>query len=156
MFLQPAEVVTKIWLRKGLGAIGKSWVSDENQRSRSSSGMLPPEVKGATSIWTSCTPQVRKLPWFGHVTRQETLSKTILQEHLRGGTTLWSAKEVLDGQHQRVDISVHARTVHRSQGSPAEKNRRRYLLFPSCSPDDPTGQRTEVNWADSRKFSQRA
>ena len=25
---------------------------------------------------------------------------------------LWSAEEMLDGQHQRVDISAHARTVH--------------------------------------------
>ena len=31
--------------------------------------------------------------------------------HLWGWTMLWSAEEMLGGQHQRVDISAHARTV---------------------------------------------
>ena len=26
----------------------------------------------------------------------------------------WSAKEMLDGQHQRVDIPAHARTAHKA------------------------------------------
>ena len=32
--------------------------------------------------------------------------------HLGGWGTLWSVEEMLDGHHQRVDISVHARTAH--------------------------------------------
>ena len=54
-----------------------------------------------------------KLVWFGHVTRHDSLSKTILHGTLEGGATPSSAEEMLDGQHQRVDISIHARTVHK-------------------------------------------
>ena len=32
--------------------------------------------------------------------------------HLGGWTLLWSAKEMFDEQHQRVDIPAHARTAH--------------------------------------------
>ena len=32
--------------------------------------------------------------------------------HLGGWATPWSAEEMLDGQHQRVDISVHTRSDH--------------------------------------------
>ena len=32
--------------------------------------------------------------------------------HFGGWATLWLAEEMLDGQHQRVDIPVHARTVN--------------------------------------------
>ena len=50
-----------------------------------------------------------KLAWFGHVTRHDNLSKTILQDTLegerRGGN--------VDGQHQRVDIPAHTITVHK-------------------------------------------
>ena len=34
--------------------------------------------------------------------------------HLGGWATPWSAEEVLDGQHQRVDIPALARTAHKS------------------------------------------
>ena len=43
-FCPPAEVVTRVWLRKGLGAISESCVLDENQCSRSSKGMLQDEM----------------------------------------------------------------------------------------------------------------
>ena len=33
-------------------------------------------------------------------------------KHLGGWTTPWSAEEVLDGHHQRVDIPAHVRTAH--------------------------------------------
>ena len=33
--------------------------------------------------------------------------------HLGRWTTPWSAEEMLDGQHQRVDIPAHARTTHK-------------------------------------------
>ena len=32
--------------------------------------------------------------------------------HLRGWATLWLVEEMLDGQHQRVDVPAHARTAH--------------------------------------------
>ena len=31
--------------------------------------------------------------------------------HLGGWTTPWSAEEMLDGQHQRLDVPAHARTA---------------------------------------------
>ena len=33
--------------------------------------------------------------------------------HLGGWATQWSAEEMLDGQHQRVDMSAHARTAYK-------------------------------------------
>ena len=39
-------------------------------------------------------------------------SRQPLQKHPSGWVTPWSAKKVLDGYHQRVDISIHARTAH--------------------------------------------
>ena len=33
--------------------------------------------------------------------------------HVGGWATPWSAEEIVDGQHQRVDIPVHARTAHK-------------------------------------------
>ena len=46
----------EVYLAKGLGVISESWVSDENQCSRPSREVLPPEVKGAISVWTPHTP----------------------------------------------------------------------------------------------------
>ena len=64
--------------------------------------------------------------------------------HLGGRTTPWSAEEMLDGQHQRVDILAHARTAHK--GPPAEKTGRGSLLNRlSCPLDDPIGHGTELN-----------
>ena len=44
-----------------------------------------------------------KLAWFGHVTCHDSLSKTVLQ----------GAKEMLDGQHQRVDVPAHGGSAHK-------------------------------------------
>ena len=56
------------------------------------------------------TVKTQKLARFRHATRYDSLSKIILG----GWATLWLAEEMLDGQHQRVDITVHARTAHKS------------------------------------------
>ena len=85
-----------------------------------------------------------KLAWFGHVTRHDSLSKTILQGTFAECATPWSAEGMLDGQHQRVDVTTHARTVRK--GLPQKKTGRGSLLKrPSCPPDDPIGQGTELN-----------
>ena len=68
--------------------------------------------------------------------------------HLGGQTMLWLGEEMLDGQHQRVDISAHARTAS-TQGPPAEKTGRGSLLnHPSCPPRWPNWSNdwTELNW----------
>ena len=50
----------------------------------------------------------------GHVTRHDSLSKTILQGTLeRGWVVPWLAEEMLDGEHQRVDIPARVRTAHK-------------------------------------------
>ena len=43
-----------------------------------------------------------KIAWFGHVTRHDSLSKTILHpsRYLREWATTWLAEEMLHGQHQ--------------------------------------------------------
>ena len=58
--------------------------------------------------------------------------------HLGGCATPSSAEEMLDGQHQGVDIPAHARTAHKAL----------LLTRPSCLPDDPIGQGTELNCHD--------
>ena len=61
----------------------------------------------------SSTVRRRNLAWFRHVTRQDGLSKTILQGNLGGWAMPRSAGEVLEEQ-QRVDIPAHARIGHKS------------------------------------------
>ena len=64
--------------------------------------------------------------------------------HLGGWAAAWSAKEMLDGQHQRVDIPAHARAAH--NGLLEKKTGGISLLNrPSCPHDDPSGERTELN-----------
>ena len=55
------------------------------------------------------TVKRRKLAGFGHVTRHDSLSKTILQDTLEGGRR----HEMVDGQHQTVDIHAHATAAHK-------------------------------------------
>ena len=55
------------------------------------------------------TVRRRKLAWFGHVTRHDSLSKTIIQGTMEGGRR----RGRLDGQHQRVDIPAHAKTARK-------------------------------------------
>ena len=58
--------------------------------------------------------------------------------------TPWSAEELLDGQHQRVDIPAHTRTAHKGL---LQKTGRWFLLNrPLRLPDDPFVQGTELNW----------
>ena len=73
------------------------------------------------------TVKRRKLAWFGHVTRYDSLSKT-LEFGIRCG---WQKKCWLDNI---------------KQGPPAEMTRRGSLFNrPSCPPDEQIGQGTELN-----------
>ena len=65
--------------------------------------------------------------------------------HLGGWSTLCYAEKVLDGQHQRVDISAHARTVDKGLLPKKKTGRESLLNLPSCPPDDQIGQGTELN-----------
>ena len=58
------------------------------------------------------TVKRRKLAWFGtcHTLRQPDNHHPA--GHLEGWATPWSAEEMLNGQHQGVDIPAHARTDH--------------------------------------------
>ena len=58
------------------------------------------------------TVKRRKLAWFGHVTHCNSLFKTILPGTLEGDQH-WLEEEMMDGQHQRVDIPAHARAAHK-------------------------------------------
>ena len=65
------------------------------------------------------TVKRRKLAWFVHVTRHDskktltTASPKPSSGHLGEGATLWSAEEMLNGEHQVADILAHARTAHK-------------------------------------------
>ena len=103
----------------------------------------------------------RKDPGFRNQVHEETCPHNLhgsgtsharqrLQTHpsgyLGGWATPWSVEEMLDGQHQRVDIPAHARTAHK--GPPVEKTGRGSLLNrPSCIPNNFTGQGAELNWS---------
>ena len=59
--------------------------------------------------------------------------------------TPWSAEEMLDGQHQRVDIPAHARAAH--SGLLQKCFEEDFcLIVPHVPPDDPIGQGSELNW----------
>ena len=71
-------------------------------------------------------------------------------EQLGRWATPWSAEEMLDGKHQRADVFAHARTA--DNGLLQKKTGRGSLLNrPSCSPDEPIGQGTELNFTALNK-----
>ena len=49
----------------------------------------------------------------GHITHHDSSLQNYPSGHLRRWATPWSAEEMLDGQHQRVDVSAHARTAYK-------------------------------------------
>ena len=59
--------------------------------------------------------------------------------------TAWLAEEMLESQHQRVDVPAHARTV--TMASSRSDRRGSLLNGPSCPPSDPIRQATELNWS---------
>ena len=100
----------------------------------------------ATTFTAQCSTKRQDTCMFRacHTARQPPQSHPL--GHSGRWTTPSSAEEMLDGQHQRMDISAHARTA---QGPPAEMTGRGSLLnHPSCPPDDLIGQGTELNWTD--------
>ena len=97
----------------------------------------------ATTFTAQCSTKRQDTCMFRacHTARQPPQSHPL--GHSGRWTTPSSAEEMLDGQHQRVDISAHARTA---QGPPAEMTGRGSLLnHPSCPPDDLIVQETELN-----------
>ena len=54
----------------------------------------------------------RKRAWFEHVTSHDSLSKTILQGTLEGRRRRGRQRNMLDGQHQRVDIPAQVGSAH--------------------------------------------
>ena len=61
--------------------------------------------------------------------------------HLGGWATLWLAEEMLDAQHQRVDIPVHARTAQKGLlWKRLEEDLCWIIPHASCRPNDPIGQ----------------
>ena len=70
-----------------------------------------------------------------------------LQNHpsglLWGWAMPWSAQEMLDGQHQTVDIRSQERTAHKGF---LQKRLEEDLFPPHPPPDDQIDQETELNW----------
>ena len=55
---------------------------------------------------------------------------------------LWLSEEMLDGEHQKVDIPAHVRTAYK--GSCRKDWKRSLLNHPLCPLTDPSGQGTEL------------
>ena len=60
------------------------------------------------------TVKRQKPAWFGHVTRHDSLSKTILQGASEVGDAMVRRRNA-DGEHQRLDIPTHARAAHKDR-----------------------------------------
>ena len=58
------------------------------------------------SFGENCGPRIT-------CTRHDSVSKNHPSGHLGGWSTPWLAEEMLDGQHQRVDIPADATTAHK-------------------------------------------
>ena len=88
------------------------------------------------------TVKRRKLAWFGHVTRHDSLFKTILQGILEGGQ-----RRDRTGNAGWISKSGHLCPCQNcSQWPPVEKIGRGSLLNrPLCPPEDLIGQGTELN-----------
>ena len=89
------------------------------------------------------TVKRRKLAWFGGVTPRQSLQNHP-SGHFGGWATPWSAEEMLDGQHQRVDISYHAITAHNGL---LQKRLEEGLwwIAQMSPPDDQIDQKAELN-----------
>ena len=80
--------------------------------------------------------------WFQHVMSHDSLSNHPLW-HLGGHVMQCLVGKMLDGQCQRVDVHAHARTAHDGL---LQKDWKRICAESSLmSPDDATGQGTELN-----------
>ena len=76
-------------------------------------------------------------------TLRQSLQNQLLR-HFRGWAMPWSAGEILDGQHQRVDIPAHARNW-----PPGERTWRGALLNRTSLPHDHLiSPGTKLNWTD--------
>ena len=84
-----------------------------------------------------------KLAWFGHVTRHDRLSKTILQGTFAVGRRRGRQRNCwMDNIKKWTSLPMQ----DCSQGPPAEMTQKGSLLNrPSRLPDDPIGQGTELN-----------
>ena len=63
-----------------------------------------------------------------------------------GWATPWSAEEMLDGLHQRVDIQAHARIAHKGLLQKRPKKDLCWIVL--HVPDNPIDQGTELNWTE--------
>ena len=91
------------------------------------------------------TVKRRKLAWFGNVLHRDSLSKAILQGTLEGGRRRGRQRKCWMDK-----ISGHPCPCQNcSQGPPSEKTGRGSLLnSPSCPPDNPISQGTELKLLD--------
>ena len=93
----------------------------------------------------------RKLAWFGHVTRHDSLSETILHGTMEGGRRRGrKSKCLIDNIKERTympmpELLTRASCRKQKQKTKQKNGRRSLLNRPSCPPDDPIGQGTELN-----------
>ncbi|GFR99641.1 endonuclease-reverse transcriptase [Elysia marginata] len=84
------------------------------------------------------TVKRRKLAWFGHVTRHDSLSKTILQGTVEGKHRRGRQKKAwCDKIKEWTGMAMYELPEIEMHGD------RKLILLPSDPPDDPTGRGTE-------------
>ncbi|GFR94579.1 endonuclease-reverse transcriptase [Elysia marginata] len=84
------------------------------------------------------TVKRRKLAWFGHVTRHDSLSKTILQGTVEGKRRRGRQKMAwCDNIKEWTGMAMPGKPQTEMHGD------RKLILLPSDPPDDPTGRGTE-------------
>ena len=136
-----------------LGALWNSGVSHTATASPKSSFRAPWRLCGWHDV-KICSPTILCLlfgliffvetcmVWACHTPRQPLQNHP--SGHLAGWATSWSAEEMLERQHQRVDFPTHARTVQKGLLQKRLEERSQ-LSHPWCPPDDPISQVTELN-----------
>ena len=104
--------------------------AEQDQLLRGSTG----NSSGNCQETETCMVRIRRTPWQP--------PKTHPSGHLGEWATPWSAEEMLDGQHQKVDIHAHARTAHKDL---LQKSLEADLSWTASPPDESIDRGTEVS-----------
>ena len=91
------------------------------------------------------TVKRRKLAWFGHITRHDSLFKTILQGTLEGGRRCSRQRKCWMDNNKELASLPMPELLTRDLCRKKKTGRGSLLNRPSCTPVDPICQGTELN-----------
>ena len=99
---------------------------------------------------TSSGNHRRTETWMVHACHVQWLLQCYLPWHLGRWATPWLADEMLDGQHQRVDIPTHARNAHR--GLLKKRLEEDFAESSAMSPWQPYWTRNWTDMCDNTRY----